>query len=802
MEPGRVSVLVGLTASTISLVLYVVALRRGAHLARVARWVYAVAAAASVFCFAWLMHLVASKRFEYRYVFDYTSVDLHGAFLYSATWAGQEGSFALWAAFTGVIGLYVAWRARDWEARVMPVYLTTMIALFAIMQWLSPFVIMPPETGPRPADLPPNMPWPPPWPPQDGNGLNPSLQNIWMAIHPPVIFVGFASLAVPFAYAMATLMFRTYGDWAKRVAPYVLFTVATLGVGLFLGGYWAYETQGWHGFWAWDPVENASLFPWLGSLALAHGLVMQRSRGTMTRTNLFLAIASWLLFVYGTFLTRSGVLANFSVHAFGMLDNAALKILIALIAVQGLTGLVLLVLRWRGIPGREVTGASLSLDTATWFAILLLCIGAAAVCLGTSWPLISRWPFWRSIPGLAGLHAPGGVRVEPVFYNRIGTALTIPTLIILGITPFLIWGRTEAEQVLRRVLVPWLVSIVGGGFILWFVLHEASTGFEAGVPRVVTVAIGTLSIFAAVTNGALAVKLLRMRRISAGSWLAHAGVGLLLLGCVITNVYEKTASYAVIEGRGPVSTAFGYSIEFVGWTHEGKPEDQVLKDWQRFDHAVRLRVKPDRAGEGGGYEARVAVFKYWNAGQGEWATMTWPDIRKQWHRDIYLAAADDPKLVRPIATLRPGEASTIGVPGLGPTGYQVRYDRFYRTSPPGQMTGEMGAEMTLITPEGHKIKIRPGLRFEGAETRAVHVAIPELGGAAILQDGIDPESKQVTAAFELPGAPASWVVPIAATNKPMINLVWLGVALIGAGALVAMVRRASDVRRSLEADAG
>ncbi|MBM3496814.1 MAG: cytochrome C assembly protein, partial [Armatimonadetes bacterium] len=368
-EPGRIAVLVGLVASVAAFALYLRAGRGGrrpgappaTRLARLslltslrsplawARLANRLAAAASVFCFGWLMYLVASKRFEYRYVFDYTSADLEGAFLYSATWAGQEGSFALWAALTGLIGVLVAWRARDWESRVMPVYLTSMIALFAIMHWLSPYVVMPPETGARPPDLPPGAVWPPPWPPLDGNGLNPSLQNIWMAIHPPTIFFGFASLAVPFAYAIATLIWRSYDRWTRHVAPYVLLTVATLGAGLFMGGYWAYETQGWHGFWAWDPVENASLFPWLGALALAHGLVVQRTRGGMIGTNLFLAIASWLLFVYGTFLTRSGVLADFSVHAFGMLDNAALKILVALIAVQGLVGIGLLVLRRRDL---------------------------------------------------------------------------------------------------------------------------------------------------------------------------------------------------------------------------------------------------------------------------------------------------------------------------------------------------------------------------------------------------------------------------------------------------------------------
>ncbi len=792
-EPGRMAVMVGLLASVVSVACYLAALRGSDRVRAVARASYAVAAASAVFVFFRLMFLVAAKRFAYRYVFDYVSADLDGPFLYSATWAGQEGSFALWALFTAVIGLLVAWRARDWETLVMPIYIVNLAVLFAIMHGLSPFALVPKETGPPPPELPPGMPWPPPWPPTDGNGLNPSLQNYWMAIHPPVIFIGFASLAVPYAYAMAALIRSAYVEWVSRVAPYVLWCVGTLGAGLFLGGYWAYETQGWHGFWAWDPVENASLFPWLGSLALAHGLVVQRTRGAMARTNIVLAVLSWLLFVYGTFLTRSGVLANFSVHAFGMLDNSALRLLVALIAVQGVAAVVLLVWRWRNIPGRQTSDALLSRDTAMWFAVLVLSVGAAAVCLGTSWPLISRWGWLRAIPVLKGAASAEGVRVEPVFYNRLGTVLIVPALFVIGAVPFLAWGRTDSERLMRRMMLPWLAAIAGGGAVLWFVLHEAAIGHLADTPRAVTVAISTLGLFAGLANLVLVWKLLRKQKLSTGGWLAHVGVGLLLLGTVLTNVYEKTASYAVVEGRGPVKTEFGYSLEFAGWTHDGKPEEQVLREWKRHDHAVLLRVRPAGSDDAGvGYTARVAVFKYWNASKNEWATMTWPDIRKQLHRDIYLAAADDPKLIRPSATLLPGETSTIGTPGMAPTGYQVRYDRFYRTGHGDMMNGEMGAEMTLITPDHRKVRIRPGLSFAHGEPTPTNVEIPEIGGAVILQGGIRPDTKEVTVAFELPGAPATWVVPIAATNKPMINLVWLGVAFIVAGALTAMVRRARE----------
>lgn len=796
MEFGRIVVVAGAAFAFLALASYVLGARGSRRAVGWARLFYVLSAAAALAVFARLMYLIGTKDFAYRYVFDYVSADLNGAFLYAATWAGQEGSFALWAMLTGLIGLFVFWRARDWEPYVMALHLVNLASLFVIMHWLSPFVLVPKETGPRPAELPPGMPWPPPWPPTDGNGLNPSLQNIWMAIHPPIIFVGFSSLAVPCAYAIATLIRRRYSDWVGEVMPYNLLTVATLGAGLFLGGYWAYETQGWHGFWAWDPVENASLFPWLGSLALAHGLVIQRHRGGLVVTNIFLAVASWLLFLYGTFLTRSGALANFSVHAFGMMEHGALNVLLFLIGLTGLGTIALSALRWRDLRSERVAGAVLSRDLALWYAVLILAVSSAAVCLGTSWPLLSQWPLLNAIPFMRSAVSPEGVRLEPVFYNRMGTVFALPTLFIMGAVPFLAWGRSDPERFLKRMMVPWLLAIAGGAAVLWFVLHEASQGFQADTPRAVTVAVATLSLFAALANGMLAWKVARKRRMSAGGWLAHVGVGLLLLGSVITNVYEKTSAYAVVEGQEPVKTEFGYSLEFVGWTHEGKSEEEVLRDWQRHDHAVLLRVRPtSRDTRLKTYVARVAVFKYWNAAKGEWATMTWPDIHKQWHRDIYLAAADDPKLIRPSATLQPGDTAMIGTPGLGPTGYEVRYERFYTSGSDGHMGAEMGAEMVLITPDHRQIRIRPGVSLAGGEPRPVNVAIPEINGAVILDGGIRSDTKEVTVAFELPDAPARWVVPIAATNKPMINLVWLGVAFIVGGALLAMMRRAVDARR-------
>src|SRR5262249_47379288 len=239
-----------------------------------------------------------------------------------------------------------------------------------------------------------------------------------------------------------------------------LMTVATLGVGLFMGGYWAYETQGWHGFWGWDPVENASLFPWLGCLGLLHGLVVQKSRGGRGGTKVFLAILAWILFLYGTFLTRSGALAESSVHAFDMIKKGALSLILVMIALYGLGGLTLLIVRWRRIPGRPISDKLLSRDTAMVLAVTIMSIACVVICFASSWPLISKWSAFRWMAFMP-VETEGAVKgsVQRVFYNTIGSFLLIPALLLMGVVPFLAWGKTNLDKFLWKVLAPWFASI-------------------------------------------------------------------------------------------------------------------------------------------------------------------------------------------------------------------------------------------------------------------------------------------------------------------------------------------------------
>jgi len=295
---------------------------------------------------------------------------------------------------------------------------------------------------------------------------------------------------------------------------------------------------------------------------------------------------------------------------------------------------------------------------------------------------------------------------------------------------------------------------------------------------------------------------------------------------VIANVYERTENMNLVQGQPPTPTSFGYAIEFAGWTDDGAAQRlreartpaeidarrrEAEAEWWRTDHAVRVRLVPMRTVPGDKAPSvsldptravTVAAPVFLNKQIARSAepdgpkTMRWPYIFQQWHRDLYIAVAGDPARAPGVAaTLRPGQSTQVGG-GEGGRPYTVRYTRLYMEGQPGQSGTTMGAELLVTTPEGRKVVARPGVRLGEGGMHAVGSDVPELGGTLQLAGGVSAGTSEVTLLMDLPGAPAVWQIPLAVTNKPMINLVWLGVILVGLGALLALVRRSAEARRA------
>ncbi len=822
---GKAAVILGIIFALASMVAYLFAVSQPSNkrMLVIARCLYTATSLCVLATFGILASRVYGMDFRFDYAFKETGRDLikpdflHHWLRFAATWAGQEGSFLLWTSWVCLLGFLVFAKAGKYEARVMPFYISVIAFLCAILIKQTPFNLVP---LPSAADFAQNAGWM--YPPADGSGLNASLQNYWMTIHPPTIFFGFASLAVPFAYAIAALIWRDYDGWTPRVMPYALLTCATLGIGLFMGGYWAYETQGWHGFWAWDPVENASFFPWLAITALVHGLVVQKSRGGMGKTNTFLAIFAFWLFLLGTFLTRSGILKDISVHSFGSIALASKNLMIAMMAVYGFLGLGLWLWRLKTIPGRKTLGDTLvSRDFAFFMAVVLMIIACFIVMLGTTAPI-----------GQTLLHAKDpnfkATAPEAVFYNRPLLPITIVMAFFLGVVPWLAWRKTNTEKFLSKLVVPWFLMLGFGFFMIFWCLKAEQEWINVAnmddasvaatwmawfknpvIQRMSVVSLCSLGFLAALSNSMLVYRVFRTKPLAAGGWLAHVGIGILMIGVIVSNTYERSVSFTLREGMGP-EKAFGYEFNYERMT--GKPlEGRPLNPDYDRENAVQVRVTPPANETPMGGDAKTFLMEpRWFAtdlrvaDESEIKHTFWPSIQKYMGHDLYITLADsasfrwptdDPERKRPGIVLQKGERRKLG-------DYVVGY--FDSFGEPGKM---MGAHLVILTPDKQIVESKPAIRMDTGSMTAVNVPIPEIkdendNSSAVYLDGLDPATKAAKLRITLPGYNGAWAVPMVVTYKPWVNLVWIGVLIAVSGTLLAMVRRALEARKLTDENIG
>lgn len=315
-----------------------------------------------------LWYLIFENDFTVEYVAAYSSTQLPTIYKVSAFWAGQQGSFLLWLLIHAAVGTILTFRRT--QAASLGIYFLLQAILTGLVLAKSPFAENPAQVF-------------------EGVGLNPLLQDFWMAIHPPIIFVGYALLAVPFALSLGSLLTEAAArSWLEEARLWTLTAWSFLGAGIFVGGYWAYKVLGWGGYWGWDPVENSSLVPWLLSAVLLHLIDLARKKSSALTQAHISATFTYALVVYGTFLTRSGILGDFSVHSFaGSNIGAALALFDAIILIGGLS-----VILWKTkeLPQGELYESHGSAAFAVLLGSLLIIFVAAIVWVGMSMPLLSQ----------------------------------------------------------------------------------------------------------------------------------------------------------------------------------------------------------------------------------------------------------------------------------------------------------------------------------------------------------------------------------------------------------------------------
>ena len=515
---------------------------RNAKWAKLGGWSFFAGGVCLLGAFVCLGSLFVGDQFQYQYIFSRGEASTALKYKIAGIWAGQEGSFLLWACASALFGVIVAPRtglSRRWFTIPFAVFLG---ALCGILAYETPFDLIP-DVGNL---LPPT-----------GAGLTPSLQNYWVVIHPPTIFLGFGSLTVPFCWAVAAMMRRDEASWVAGVRPWVLLSVALLGVGLCMGGFWAYETLGWGGFWMWDPVENVSFVPWICLVILVHGLIVQNTKKRWTGANLLLGGLPFLLFVYGTFLTRSGFLAETSVHSFAEMEQTAHKVLLGFfaIATAGFVGLWLVrgrVLGKLSEPEAEEAGVSRE-GTYRWGAVLLGLI-AAATAIG------------MSVPMFMALSGRQPAIVEEHVYHLVLGWFFVPTILLMAVAPYIGWRPQSLKAAMSALMNPLSLTIGTLGAALLALNRSPWTAGAFGTKDTVEFPLGIhvwlkpwvlflagICIFACYANLWKVGTLWKRGKSSIGGFLAHVGVAVLMAGLIVSRGFERKSE--ALSGASPECVA-------------------------------------------------------------------------------------------------------------------------------------------------------------------------------------------------------------------------------------------------------
>jgi cytochrome c-type biogenesis protein CcmF len=473
-----------------------------------------------------LFYIIYNNLFEYHYAWAHSSRTLPVYYIVSCFWEGQEGSFWLWIFWQAVLGNLLIWKARSWEASVLTVVGVSQTLISSMLLGVtilgervgsSPFILLRNAIEGPIFSRPDYMQYI-----KDGNGLNPLLQNYWMVIHPPTLFLGFASMIVPFAYAVAGLWMKRYKEWVQPAITYSLFAVMVLGTGIIMGSFWAYEALNFGGFWAWDPVENASLIPWLTLIGAVHVLIVYKNTGHSYFTATFLVLISFVLVLYASFLTRSGILGETSVHAFtdlGMFWHLVIDVLIFLgISVWVLTA------RWKELPFSKKEEETYSREFWMFVGSVFLALSCLQLVAVTSIPVWNAM-FKTNI-------APPNDKVT--LYNIIQGSFAVIITLFMGFTQFLKYKKSDTT----RFFITMVVYLVFAALITALVVYVTGIYHLHFVFILVTFG----AIYSVLSNAKVLADAFKGKFKLAGSAVAHIGFGLLLIGALIAAGTSKVVS--------------------------------------------------------------------------------------------------------------------------------------------------------------------------------------------------------------------------------------------------------------------
>ena len=812
---------------------------------RVARGAFLLETISVISVFISLYYIISNHLFEYKYAWQHSSRALQVEYLLSCFWEGQEGSFMLWSFWHCVLGWVLIRKAKTWEAPVMTVVsflqfcLATMITGFYF--WgakvgSSPFVLLRHEgffdnapifkdqaTGLLRKDY--LSLW------KDGNGLNALLQNYWMVIHPPVLFLGFASTVVPFAYAIAGLWKKDHIGWTKQAIPWAAFSTGILGVGIMMGAAWAYESLTFGGYWAWDPVENASLVPWLVMVGGLHTNLIFRSTGYSLKSTYAFYILSFLLILYSTFLTRSGVLGDTSVHAFTDLGMnvqlylflnvffwippfvaaktknnrlivlglfAGLNVLnyffniFSLISAFSAIGLFFWMLnKDNEVPTIVKEENTYSREFWMFIGSLILFLSAFVIIIITSLPVINKV-----------LNTKWAVGEDPEgFHNQVQIFVATILGALTAFTQYLKYKNTPKDYLFKKIALPTAIAVITTICIaVWGDIDYD----KKGIGFLIAIHLGVFAAIYAVVANASYIKIgLKGKLKAAGASVAHIGFAMVLLGILISSSKKSVLSYNT-TGMSPLKeNEFGGPLENITLV-KGLPTDMIKymvtyvkdslnpRDQKRY-YQINFKEKA------GNEEFNVYPDFIENNKGNEGLTVN-PDSKHFLNKDIftYLTYIKDPQKINQDTSAFQNRTVHIGDTIYYSKGLMVvnnvavnpTTDKYKFSA----TDTAIGIDMTVISKEGNRFSAMPLLNVKDGNI----YSIPDTVMAQSLVLQFNQVKDQAKGVLEIGVKESTAVldfVTLKAYEFPFINVLWLGVLVMVIGIVMSIVQRVKQLRK-------
>ena len=792
---------------------------------RYGRWAWGAMSAAVVATSGVLWYLILNHQYQYAYVYQNSSNDLPLHYLISTFWAGQEGSFLFWILMMCVVGAaLIAYVQREYERHVMAIVGLCQLFLLSMVVGLqfgpleigaSPFIPLAEKFTDAPI-----FQQNPGFIPADGQGLNDLLQNPWMTIHPPFLFTGFSSMVVPFAFAIAALWRRKYTQWVRPALPWTLFAVAILGVAITMGGYWAYVTLSFGGYWAWDPVENSSLVPWIVGIAAFHTMLVQKKNSAGQKASLLLSIAAYIFVIYSTFLTRSGILGDVSVHSF--VDLGLYNQLLIWIVSIGVLGIGLFIYRFDELPTPDKEAEILSREFMILSGATLLCTTAAVIILGTSAPIFGR--IFRDNPSA----------VPQEFYNEWTLPLALGFVFFAGLGQLFWWNKMDVETLNRVLLKPVAFATVSTIAVLILTpFAEQTVLLPAGPSGTTTTAAAGLtsslsqfwatygqalqmllllfvSFFALFGNGTVLWRVLKGNPRMAGGAIAHIGLAITVLGIIASSGLDRALPRVgmtpsagedqmprenFVVAKGQTRMVNGYRVTYANKTETERGRGQYIID---------VADPKNRS-------FTLAPVAYQGSGD-QW--FMHPDVKAFIEKDLFLSVT--PKEATGMGSeegpaggefqLSRGDSTT-----LGDRQYAVAFDGFTVLKGPEQMTAGRDAPMPDRVPADAKMAVGANMRVANLQTQETRSIMPiylvmndnsqqylenKIPGWNLRMAFTEMNASNGKATFAVEGVdvmPEDWVV-VQAYTKPLISLLWIGIIVMTVGFVVSIGRRVQDIR--------